>query len=95
MKKLLRHPLLIVVCAFGLAFSFFVAAALVVRIFFGGSEEAFWGATLCSMAFGAIVICLGLVYALSVAVDNRRKRVGREESNQASQPTPRSGVAEP
>lgn len=79
MKNLLRSPCLIVVCAFGLAFMFFATAALVARIAHGGSEEAFWGATLWSMAFGAVTISLGSVYALSVAADIRRER---QESRQ-------------
>ena len=79
MKKLLRNPGLIVLCSFGIAFQFFVTAALVAKIVYGGSEEAFWGATLWSMGFGAVTITLGSVYALSVAADIRRER---QESNQ-------------
>lgn len=85
MKKLLRNPGLIVLCSFGIAFQFFVTAALVAKIAYGGSEEAFWGATLWSMGFGAVTITLGSVYALSVAADIRRER---QESNHESSAAP-------
>ena len=87
MKNLLRSPFLIVVCAFGLAFMFFATAALVARIAYGGSEEAFWGATLWSVGFGAVTITLGSVYALSVAADIRRER---QKSKQPPASTPGS-----